>query len=89
MRHRNVNPDDLVEWFSKDIFDLYLQKVDPRHPYYPKNTQLLTPLDDELYAILKKDMIEASGCNLVAIRKEKFFEQKKTLVSKKLFFEFF
>lgn len=69
MIDRNVDPDDLVGWL-KDSFDLYLQKVAIEHPYYQHNPEILTPLTDEIYSILRKDMIEGSGCNLVAIKKE-------------------
>lgn len=31
---------------------------------------MLTLLTDEVYSILKKDMIDGSGCNLVAVKKE-------------------
>jgi hypothetical protein len=31
---------------------------------------MLTFLTDEIYSIIKKDMIDGSGCNLVAIKKE-------------------
>ncbi len=70
MLDRKINPDDYVSWFDKNIFDIYLQKVAPEHPYYSQNDKMLTLLNDELYEIIKKHMIEASGCNLVAIRKE-------------------
>lgn len=70
MLDRKVDPDEYIGWFDKEIFDLYLQKVDPRHPYYQYNEDMLTPLDDELYQTIKNDMIEGSGCNLIAIRKE-------------------
>jgi hypothetical protein len=67
---REVDPDEYISWFDKNIFDLYLQRVDPRHPYYSENCKMLTLLNDELYAIIKQNMIDGSGCNMVAIRKE-------------------
>ena len=67
---REIDPDEYVGWFNKDIFDLYLQRVDPRHPYYSKNSKMLTLLDDEVYSTIKQDMIAGSGCNLIAMRKE-------------------
>jgi FkbM family methyltransferase len=66
---RNIDADDLVGWIKND-FDLYLQKVAVEHPYHQYNDQMLTPLVDEIYSIIKKDMIDGSGCNLVAIKKE-------------------
>lgn len=68
MIDRKVDPDHLVGWFG-DSFDLYLQKIATEHPYYQYNTKLLTLLTDEIYTTIKKDMIEGSGCNLVAVRK--------------------
>lgn len=70
MLDRGVDPDQYVGWFDKKVFDLYLQRVDPRHPYYTNNLKMLTSLTDDLYQIIKEQMIEGSGCNLIAIRKE-------------------
>lgn len=70
MVDRNLNPDDYISWFDRNIFDLYLQKVAHQHPYSVNNHQLLTILDDDLYQIIKQNMLEGSGCNMVAIRKE-------------------
>jgi FkbM family methyltransferase len=70
MLDRGVDPDQYVGWFDKQVFDLYLQRVDPRHPYYSNNLKMLTPLTDDLYQIIKEQMNEGSGCNLIAIRKE-------------------
>lgn len=70
MLDRNLDPDDYISWFDKNIFNLYLQRVAPQHPYFENNLQLLTPLDEDLYQIIKKDMVDGSGCNLIAIRKE-------------------
>lgn len=70
MLDRGVDPDEYVGWFSEDIFDVYLQKVDPRHPYHFDNKNILTPLTEEIYKIIKTNMYEGSGCNLVAIRKD-------------------
>lgn len=67
---RKVDPDEYISWFDKNIFNLYLQKVDLRHPYYSENSKILTPLNDELYVNIKQNMIDGSGCNMVAIRKE-------------------
>jgi len=69
MIDRDVNPDDLVGWFGED-FDIYLLQVAIEHPYYSKNDQLLTPLNEKTYTVIKNDMMNGSGCNLVAIRKE-------------------
>jgi len=69
MIDRKVEPKELVSFFD-DEFDLFLLQVDPPHPYYSENKKLLTELTDELYSRIEKDMYEASGCNLVAIRKE-------------------
>jgi len=66
---RGIDPDDLVGWFDSDKFDLYLQRVDPRHPYYNLNRNMLTPLTDEVYKTIKSDMINGYGCNLIAMRK--------------------
>jgi FkbM family methyltransferase len=70
MLDRNLNPDDLVGWFDKDVWSLFLLRVEPAHPYYPHNDQMLTKLNDEIYQRIRQDMIEASGCNLVAIKNE-------------------
>lgn len=67
---RKINPDDLIGWFDKEKFDIYLQRVDPRHPYYSTNNDMLTPLSSEVYDIIKSDMIKGAGCNLIAIRKD-------------------
>ena len=67
---RKINPDDLIDWFDKEKFDIYLQRVDPRHPYYSTNSDMLTPLSSEVYNIIKSDMIKGAGCNLIAIRKD-------------------
>ena len=69
MLDRNISPEELIGWFDKEVFDIFLQKVDPRHPFYLENTQTLTTLTDTLYERIKKDMIEGSGCNMVAIKK--------------------
>ena len=61
---------DFVGWFDKNIFDLYLLRVSPEHPYYSQNDKLLTALSKDVYQVIRKHMIEASGCNLVAVRKE-------------------
>jgi len=68
---RGVDPDDLIGWL-KDTFDLYLQKVAIEHPYYQHSHKMLTPLTEEVYSIIKNDMINACGCNLVAIKKRIF-----------------
>lgn len=70
MLDRNLNPDDLISWFDPKIWTLYLLRVDPAHPFHEQNIQLLTPLDLPLYQRVRKDMYEASGCNLVAVKKE-------------------
>lgn len=67
---RQINPDDLVGWFDKNVFDLYLQRVDPRHHYYSQNNKMLTPLTEEVYDTIKSLMLLGNGCNLIAIRKE-------------------
>jgi FkbM family methyltransferase len=67
---RKIEPDDLVGWFNKEIFDIYLQRVDPRHRYYNQNNKILTPLTEEVYGIIKSHMFLGDGCNLIAIRKE-------------------
>lgn len=69
MLDRNITPEELVSFFDSN-FDLFLLQVDPPHPFYAENKKLLTPLSDEIYQRVKKDMYEASGCNFVAIRKE-------------------
>lgn len=69
MLDRNISPEELIGWFDRDKFDIFLQRVDPRHPFYKENNQLLTPLTNGLFNRIKKDMIEGSGCNMVAIRK--------------------
>jgi FkbM family methyltransferase len=69
MIDRDIDADDLVGYL-KGEFNLYLQKVAVEHPYYQYNDQMLTFLTDEIYSIIKKDMIDGSGCNLVAIKKE-------------------
>ena len=68
MMDRKIDPEELINFFQ-DSFDLFLLQVDPAHPYYTQNKNLLTPLSDQIYNIIKKDMYEASGCNLVAIKK--------------------
>ncbi len=68
MLDRGINPELLMQFFENN-FDLFLLRVDPPHPYYSQNKNLLTPLSDEIYNIVKKDMYEGSGCNFVAIRK--------------------
>jgi len=70
MLDRNLNPDDLVGWFDKNLWNLFLLRVDVAHPFHEENTQLLTHLDDSFYARVKKDMYEASGCNLVAVKRD-------------------
>ena len=70
MLDRGLNPDDLVAWFDKNIWSLFLLRVEPEHPYYSENTQVLTRLDDKIYQRIRQDMIEASGCNLVAVKNE-------------------
>jgi len=70
MLDRKISPDDYIGWFDRDIFDLYLLKVAPEHPYYSENNEVLTSLTENLYQIIKQHMIEASGCNMVAVRKE-------------------
>lgn len=70
MLDRKISPEDYVGWFDKNIFNLYLLRVSPEHPYYPQNDQLLTPLSEDLYQVIRQHMVEASGCNLVAVRKE-------------------
>lgn len=67
---RQINPDDLIGWFDRNVFDLYLQRVDPRHRYYNQNNKMLTPLNEEVYEIIKSHMFLGDGCNLIAIRKE-------------------
>ena len=70
MLDRKISPENYVGWFDKNIFDLYLLRVSPEHPYYLENDKLLTPLDDNLYQVVRQHMVEASGCNLVAVQKE-------------------
>lgn len=70
MLDRKITPEDYISWFDKNIFNLYLLKLAPEHPHYSSDDKILTPLDDELFQIIKKHMIDASGCNMVAIRKE-------------------
>lgn len=70
MLDRKITPEELLDCFDKTKFDIFLQKVDPRHPFYFQNMPLLMPLTSELYNRIKKDMIEGSGCNMVAIKKE-------------------
>jgi FkbM family methyltransferase len=67
---KGVDADDLFYWFDREIFDLYLQKVATEHPYHQYNDNMLTLLDEELYLKIKDYMLNAYGCNLVAIRKE-------------------
>lgn len=68
MLDRGIEPELLINFFQNN-FDLFLLQVDPPHPYYSENKNLLTPLSDKIYNIVKKNMYEASGCNFVAIRK--------------------
>jgi len=70
MLDRGVSPEDLLRCFDNSKFDIFLQKVDPRHPFYFESMPLLIPLTIELYTTIKKYMIEGSGCNMVAIKKE-------------------
>lgn len=69
MIDKKVNPDHLIGWFG-DSFDLYLQRVAIEHPYYQYNNQMLSPLTDKVYSIIKDEMIKGNGCNLVAVKKE-------------------
>lgn len=68
MLDRNLNPDDLIGWFDPELWTLFLLQVDPGHPFYKENIQLLTKLDTTLYEKIRKDMYEASGCNMVAVK---------------------
>jgi FkbM family methyltransferase len=70
MLDRDLNPDDLVGWFDRKMWSLFLLRVEHNHPFYSQNNQLLTKLDDSTYQRVRQDMIERSGCNLVAIKKE-------------------
>lgn len=70
MIDQGVDPDELVGWFDSDTFNLYLQRVDPRHPYYSENKKMITELDETVYGTIKSEMILGSGCNLIAIRKD-------------------
>lgn len=75
MVDRQIEPEELIQFFNKS-FDLFLLQVDPAHPHYSQNKNLLTTLSDDLYQIIKKDMYEGSGCNLVAIKKELSYNYK-------------
>jgi FkbM family methyltransferase len=79
MLDRKISPEDYIGWFDKNIFDLYLIRVSPEHPYYSLNDKLLTPLSEEVYQVIRQHMVEASGCNMVAVRKE--YSEKVLLLS--------
>ena len=70
MLDRDLNPDDLINWFDPKVWTLFLLRVDPAHPYHSSDDQILTKLDNEIYQKIRQHMIEASGCNLVAIKNE-------------------
>ena len=70
MLDRDLNPDDLINWFDPKVWTLFLLRVDPAHPYHSNDDQILTKLDNDIYQKIRQHMIEARGCKLVAIKNE-------------------
>jgi FkbM family methyltransferase len=64
---RGITPRTLIDWFDKDEFDMYVQRVEPRHPWYNSDMDILTPLSEDLFNYLT-GMLNY-GSNFVAIRK--------------------
>lgn len=75
MLDRKIEPEELISFFDSN-FDLFLLRVDPPHPFYSENPNLLTLLTEQIYQRVSKDMYEGSGCNFVAIRKEISYNYK-------------